>query len=90
MSTFTERIKNWVSSSFQLIIICLLVGLLALVIKQQNDIKLLHIKISYIENSLSSDIDDAKNQLSSEIENAKDELSSDIDGVESTVRIWSN
>jgi hypothetical protein len=79
MATITERIKNWISPSFQLITIGLLITLLLLVIKQQKEIDYLY-----------SRIEDAESRLSSEIDDAKDELSSDIDDVKRTVRIWSN
>ena len=79
MSKITESIKNWISPSFQLITIGLLITLLLLVIKQQKEIDYLY-----------SRIDDAESRLSSEIDDAKDDLSSEIDAVRRTVIIYGN
>jgi hypothetical protein len=63
MSKITERIKNWISPSFQLITIGLLITLLLLLIKQQKEIDYLYSRIDDAESRLSSEIDDAKDQI---------------------------
>jgi hypothetical protein len=86
MSKITERIKNWISPSFQLITIGLLITLLLLVIKQQREIDYLYSTIDDTESRLSSEIDDAKDDLSSEIY----DLKSDIEDVRRAVIIYGN
>lgn len=79
MTKIIVQIKNWISSSFQLITVGLLIALLILVIKQQKEI-----------DNLYDIIDESESRLSNDINDAKEELSSDIDDVKRTVRIWSN
>jgi hypothetical protein len=90
MTKIIVKIKNWISTSFQLITVGLLIALLILVIKQQKELDDLYDIIDESESRFSNDINDAKEELSTDINDAKEELSSDIDDVKRTVRIWSN
>jgi hypothetical protein len=85
-----KKLISWISTSFQLITVGLLVFAVLLILKQQNDIRYLKSKIDNVESNLSSKIDDVEGNLSSKIDDVESDLSSEIDGVKSTVRIWSN
>ena len=81
--------KNWILASFQFLTVGLLVFLIFLIIKQQNDIRVLKSQLSNVENNtdnLSSEIDDIKSKL----DDVESNLSSEIDDVKRTVRIRSN
>ena len=90
MITSTNRIKNWISASFQLITVALISALLLLQIKLQKDIKDLNSRIDQVESKLSTDINDTKRRLSSDLEDAKRSLSHEIDDVRGLVILYRN
>jgi len=82
-------IKNWISESFQFITVGLLVFAIILILKQQNDIRLLNSRI----NDLEYNIDNVKsniNYIESKIDDMERNISSEIYDVKRTVMIWSN
>ena len=67
----------------------LLIFAITLLIKQQNDIAKLKIRL----NSVDSNVDNLESKIDnieSKLEDVESNLSSEIDDVKSTVRIWSN
>lgn len=88
MNPTTEKIKNWISASFQLITVALLTSILLFQIKQQKDLRDLNAKLDQLESRLSSDIKDAKSSLSSDIDNVKRSLGHEIDDVRRLVILF--
>lgn len=83
------KIKNWISASFQLITVGLLVFAIILILKQQNDISGLKSRINDVNhniNNIKRNIDDIESKLNV----VESNLSSEIDDVKRTVRLWSN
>lgn len=82
MENNLTKIKNWVSTSFQLITVGLLIFAIVLILKQQSDINTLKSKLNSIENNIGD--------LSSEIQSVESNLSSEIDDVRRAVIVWSD
>ena len=83
------KIKNWISASFQLITVGLLVFAIILILKQQNDISVLKSRINDVDYNIDNvkrNIDD----IESKLDDVESNLSSEIDDVKRTVRICSN
>jgi cell division protein FtsL len=83
------KLKNWISASFQLITVGLLIFAITLILKQQNDISVLKSRIydvDYNIDNVESNIDD----IESKLDDVESNLSSEIDDVKRTVIMWSN
>jgi len=89
METKFTKIKTWISSSFQVITLGLLVFSVVIVLKQQNDIHKLQGKIDDVYYQVDQSNDNINN-VSSKLDDVESRLINEIEDVKSTIRLWSN
>ncbi len=75
-------IKNWILDSFQLITFGLLVFLIVIVLKQQNDLNLLRSDIELLYFSV--------NNIEYKLQEVEDVVINECDEIKRTVKIWSD
>ena len=85
METKFSKIKVWISSSFQVITLGLLVFTVVIVLKQQNDIQKLKGQIDDVYYKV-----DHTNDNVHDVSSKLDDMSSEIERVRRTVITWSN
>ncbi|MBX3163299.1 MAG: hypothetical protein KF900_02370 [Bacteroidetes bacterium] len=103
MENRLTKIKNWITDFFQFITVGLLTLLIALILKQQNDISSLKSRLDWIESSMDNienkvdDVEDKVDNMKNKIDVVENKmgdmeynLSRGIDDIKSTVRIYSH
>lgn len=85
METKFSKIKSWISSSFQVITLGLLVFTVVIVLKQQNDIHKLKGQIDDVYYEV-----DLTNGNVNNVNSKLDDISNEIERVRRTVITWSN